>query len=413
MNVIKLAWRNLWRRKRRTAITAFSIGFGVLLAVTITGMTDYSYMNMINAGAAMGWGHITIASRGYHERPSLDNRLTEVKALGSGLLSVPGVNGVNTRIMGQAMFATARKSVGGMFIAIDPVLEPAEKNLFLRSIIEGEVFASAEGRGVVIGRKVAQKLGLKIGKKMIYTTTDVSGEIVSEIARVSAIFKTGVDEVDGTVVLLPIDRVRATLHYEAGDATLVAVTIDDPRHTGRVRDQIEARVGGRADVEVLSWRETQSDLAGLIALDRGSNYISQVLVALLIAAGIFNTLLMSVMERKKEFGVMMAIGMSPKILFQLVLIESVWMAMIGLFVGIIMTTPWYLYLYNIGLDLSASVGDDYSAGGVLVDPIFRIKLYRESAIAILGGVFSLTLFSGLYPAWRAMRIPPVESLRTL
>ena len=145
-------------------------------------------------------------------------------------------------------------------------------------------------------------------------------------------------------------------------------------------------------------------------MDRGGNYISQILIGLLIAAGILNTLLMSVMERTKEFGVMMAIGMSPKTLFKLIITESVWLALTGLITGIIITTPWYLYLYHIGLDFSGSIGDDYSAGGVLIDPIIHIRLFRESIITILSGVFFLTLISGLYPAWRASKVPPVESL---
>jgi ABC-type lipoprotein release transport system permease subunit len=84
-----------------------------------------------------------------------------------------------------------------------------------------------------------------------------------------------------------------------------------------------------------------------------------------------------------------------------------------LIAGIIITTPWYAYLYYVGIDFSGAIGDDYSAGGVLVDPIFHIRLYKESIVAILAGVFSLTILSGLYPAWRATRVPPIESLKTI
>jgi ABC-type antimicrobial peptide transport system permease subunit len=122
---------------------------------------------------------------------------------------------------------------------------------------------------------------------------------------------------------------------------------------------------------------------------------------------------MSVLERTREFGVMMAVGMSPATLFRLVLVESFWLALIGIVVGIVITTPWYAYLHYVGLDFSGAIGQDYSASGILVDPLFKIRLYKESAIAILAGVFALTLLSGLYPAWRAGRIPPVESLKAI
>ncbi len=412
MNITKLAWRNLWRRKRRTFITSFSIGFGVLLAVTFTGTGDYGYTNMINAGADMGLGHISVEPLAYNQTPALDKRLLQADTVRQIARQIPGVSDAMIRIMGQAIFASARKTIGGAFLAIDPTQESVATNLFIRSIVEGELFPSADGRGVVIGSKMARKLGLRLGKKLVYTTTDAQGEIVSEIARVTAIFKTGVNEIDGSMVLLPIDSVRATLNYAANDATLVAVYLADHRQIDYLRVVIESAVDN-PQTEVLSWKTTQPDLAGIIAMDRGGNYISQLLVGLLIAAGILNTMLMSVMERSKEFGVMMAIGMAPGTLFKLVITESIWLALVGLIVGLLITTPWYLYLYYIGIDFSAALGDDYSAGGVLIDPIFHIRLYRESAVAILSGVFLLTLISGLYPAWHATRMPPVESLKTL
>ena len=412
MKLGSMAWRNLWRRKRRTLITAISIGFGVMLAVTFTGSGDYWYTNMINAGATMGLGHITIEPHGYNQTPSLDKRLLNAGQIRKHVLTMPGVSNAIVRIMGQAMFASASKTIGGMFLAVDPSQESPDQNLLLRSLIQGQLFPGTDGRGIVVGSKMAKKLNLRIGKKLVYTTTDVSGEIVSEIARVTGIFETGVGEVDGALVLLPINSVRAILHYDDEDATLVAVTVNDQRYAERIRDKIAVAVGNPLR-EVLTWKQTQTELAGIITMDKSGNYITQVLIGLLIAAGILNTLLMSVLERTREFGVMMAVGMSPATLFKLVLVESFWLALIGLAVGIIITAPWYTYLHYVGLDLSGAIGKDYSAGGVLVDPIFRIRLYKESIIAILSGVFSLTLLSGIYPAWRAGRTPPVESLKAI
>ena len=413
MNLVTIAWRNVWRRKRRTVITAFSIGFGVLLAATFTGMAVYMYGNMIDASAATGFGHVTIAAEDYNRQPTLDKRLSGVQALRKQVMNEQGVDGVTTRIMGQAMFASAVKSVGGMFLAIDPVQESARFNLILRLIKDGEMFTRKDGAGVVVGKKLAEKLNLRIGKKLVYTTTDAKGEIVSEIARVSGIFATGVAEIDGGLVLLPIDRIRKVLGYRPDEATLLAVTLKDQRKAASVREQLEKSLGG-AGREFLSWRQTQADLAGLITVDSSSNYISQFLVALLIAAGVLNTLLMSVLERSREFGVMMAVGMSAQQLFRLVIIESVWLAIIGLVIGVLLTAPWYWYLDVYGLDFSSLLGgEDYSVSGVLVDPIVRLKLYVESTLAILASVFGLAILSGIYPAWRAGRIPPIESLRTI
>jgi ABC-type lipoprotein release transport system permease subunit len=420
MNLAGLAWRNIWRRKRRTGITAISIGFGVFLAVTFSGIGDYSYTNMINASAQMGLGHISIEAPDYHQSPALDKHINQVAAIQQMLKSTQGVESSYARIMGQGMFASAHKSVGGAFLAIDPDAETGAHNLFLRSLEEGQLFA-AKSRGVVVGRGMAQKLKLRLGKKLVYTTTDKNGEIVSEIARVTGIFVTGVKEVDNAFVLLPISALRHTVGYSGDEASLVAVMIEDQRYTTKVLAAVRERLDGEPGHnnlatqkrEILSWRETQSEVAGLISLDRSSNYISQVLIGLLISAGILNTLLMSVLERTREFGVMMAVGMAPFTLFFLVIIESICLAFLGLGVGVLLTIPWYFYLNRVGINMSGALGDDYTAGGVLIDPVLRLYLYPETIAAILIAVFLLTLLSGLYPAWRAGRIPPVESLKAM
>jgi ABC-type lipoprotein release transport system permease subunit len=412
MKIRTMAWRNLWRRKRRTYITAFSIGFGVLLSVTFTGIADDSYTKMINTSALMGLGHVTVEPKGYNETPSLNKRLSGADKLREKLLQMPGVQAALIRVMGQAMFASANKSIGGAFMAIDPSMEHPEQNLFIRSIIEGQLFSERDSGGAVVGITMAKKLNLGIGKKLVYTTTDVHGEIVSEIARVTGIFKTGVSEVDGSMILLPIDRIRSVLSYGPGDATLVSIEIKDQRRAIKMRDEIDAMMADPLR-EVLSWRETQSELASLITLDKSGNRIIQVLIGLLIAAGILNTLLMSVMERTREFGIMMAVGMSPSTLFRLVMIESFWLGILGLLLGVIITAPWYAFMYYHGIDFTGLIGSDYSASGVLIDPLVKIRLYRESATWILAALFSLTMLSGIYPAWHAGRIPPVESLKEI
>jgi len=412
MKLNKLAWRNMWRRKRRTLITAVSIAFGVLLSVTFTGAGDFFYTRMIDAGASMGMGHVTIKAKDHNRAPSLKKRLNHVTGLRQHTLKHQNVADAMTRIQGQAMFASANKSIGGMFIAIDPKQETPENNLFIRSIIKGSLFNSANSRGIVIGEKMAAKLKLRAGKKVVYTTTDASGEIVSAMERVTGIFKTHINEVDSSMVLLPISRVQKTLGYTPEEATLVAVVLKDQRFAERTRNLLSENPT-YTNAEVLSWHETQPDLAGMIAMDKSTNYISQVLIGLLVAAGILNTLLMSVLERKHEFGVMMAVGMTPFNLFRLVMIESIWLAVVGLIMGIFISIPWYLYMSEIGIDLSAAYADGSDLGGVLIDPIMHIHLYKESALAILLGVFTLAMSSGAYPAWQAGRVPPIESLKVI
>lgn len=406
-----LAWRTLSRNRRRTLITAFSIAFGIFLAVTFTGSGDYSYTSMIDTSAAMGLGHVSMEAVGYNARPALSRWFPDPDPVMELAGRQSTVTGVYPRIMGQAMFAAGAKNVGGMFLAIDPSRENAGHNFFIRSIVEGELFAESAGRGAVIGAEMAEKLNLRPGKKVILTVTDRDGQLTSELFRVSGIFRTGDRAADSGFVLLPLDRLRRTLGYENSGVTLVALYLDDQRRGSRVGRELARRVSFRQDIEVLAWHETQPDLAGLIAVDRLFNYLLQLLVGLVIGAGIMNTMLMSVLERRREFGIMMALGMAPAQVVRLVLIESFWLGCLGVAMGTALTVPWFYYMSVTGIDLSGLIGDEYSAGGVLVDPVLKLRLYKESGAAILVTVFVLTLAASVYPARRAGKIMPVDTMK--
>lgn len=298
-----------------------------------------------------------------------------------------------------------------MFMAIDPARENSEHNFFLRSVVAGELFADTDGRGAVIGKEMAEKLRLRPGLKMVVTVADKDGELTSELLRVSGVFRTGDHAADSSVVLLPLARMRDTLGYGPVGASLLAVYVADLRRVENVRSSLAADLSGQEALEVLTWRETQADLAGLIAVDRLFNYLLQLLVGLVIAAGIMNTMHMSVLERSREFGVMLALGMSPGQTARLVLVESFWLGCLGVVLGIAITAPWFYYMSRTGIDLSSLVGEDYSAGGVLVDPVMKLRLFRESGLAILGTVFALTLVAGIYPALRAGRMPPARTIK--
>jgi ABC-type lipoprotein release transport system permease subunit len=413
MKLNLMAWRTLSRNKRRTFITSFSIAFGIFLAVTFTGSGDYSYTNMINTSAIMGFGHITVAEQGYNERPSLSRWLSDTDLVEEKVGNLPGLEGSYPRIMGQGMFAAGAKSVGGAFMALDPKKETSAHNFFLRSIVKGEMFDDKDGRGAVIGVGMAEKLNLRLGKKLIVTVTDKDGELTSELLRISGLFKTGDRAADSSIVLAPLGRMQKVLNYGEDGVSFVALYVDDLHSVKAVQKELAGSLTGSKDIEILSWRKTQPDLSGLIAVDRLFNYLMQLLVGLVIAAGIMNTMQMSVLERTREFGIMMAVGMAPGQVVRLVLVESFWLGGLGIIMGIVISTPWFIYMSSTGIDLSGLVGDDYSAGGVLVDPVLKLRLFKESAFFILLAVFLLTIAASVYPAIRAGRIMPVDTIKEI
>lgn len=408
-----MALRTLVRNRRRTLITSFSVAFGIFLAVTFTGSGDYSYTNMINTSAAMGFGNISIEASGYNEKPSLSRWIADAGRMSTAVKDMPAVTGAYPRIIGQAMFAAGAKSKGAMVMAIDPERETKKHNFFLRSVVEGELFTDSDGRGALIGREMAEKLNIGLGKKLIITVTDKDGLLASELLRVSGLFQTGDQAADSGIVLVPLNRMRRTLGYGQQGATLVAVYLDDLREIKGVRAAMQKNASVYGDADILTWRDTQSELSGLIAVDRLFNYLLQLLVGLVIAAGIMNTMLMSVLERTREFGIMMALGMTPGQVVRMVIIESFWLGCLGILLGVLITIPWFYYMSHTGIDLSRHMGEDYSAGGVLVDPVMKLRLFKESALAILAAVFLLTLSASIYPAIRAGKILPVDTIKEI
>jgi len=405
-----MAWRNLWRNRRRTLVTLSSIAFGVMLAVLMTGLGDRSWTDVIDLAARMGTGHVTIQHPGYLDTPSLKRTIADASALEEIALATGEVTRAVGRISGQTMLAAADKSYGAAFIAVDPAAEDAGTLSVVDAFREGRMFASSRESGIILGSKLAENLGVRMGRKVVYTMTDKQGEIVSGLARVSGIIHTGAPSLDAGLCLLPIDTVREALGYREDEATEVALFVRDHRRSEALATRLDGLVGDGADA--LTWRETQPELAGFISMKIGGTIVFEIVIAILVAAGIFNTMFMSVMERLREFGVLMAIGFGPRRLFGLVMWESLWMALVGIAVSAVVTAGPYWVLHARGLDFSAMVGKGGSeVAGVVIDPILHVAIFPENVVVIGLAVILATLLSGLYPAWRAGRVVPVEAIK--
>lgn len=404
-----MAWRNIWRHRRRTLITLFSIAFGMLLAILFTGIGDATYSEMIDLAAKMGSGHVTIQHSAYLETPSFKHSLEGAKRLRDMAARDKDVKKATLRISGQAMFSTASNSAAAGFVAVDPTIENASTISYLEAIKVGEMFKSSRDNKIVLGSELASNLDLTIGKKVVYTLTDKQGEIVSGLARVSGIVKTGAPSIDGAIALLPLDTLRETLGYGEDEGVEIAVFLGDQRKSETVAKRLNANLTGNAVAR--TWSETQPDLADFITMKVSGALFFEMLIMILVAAGIFNTLFVSVMERIREFGIMLAIGFSPPKLFRLVVWESFWLGIVGL-IGAALLTSWpYYYLSTKGIDFSAMYKDSTEVAGVVMDSVLFVRIFPENAALIAGVVLVATIVAGLYPAWRAGRVVPVEAIK--
>jgi ABC-type lipoprotein release transport system permease subunit len=405
-----MAWRNLWRHRRRTLLTLSSIAFGVFLAIIITAFQDNSWTQMINLAARMGGGQVTVQHPEYLDTPTYSRTVENTDAKIEIAERHENVERAVERISGPAMLMSAAETFGAAFIAYDPQVENEDTLALLEAIAEGEPFSSPADRGIILGAKLAKNLGVELGDRVVYTMADKEGEIVSGLGRLSGIIRTGAPTADAGLALLPIDAVREVIGYAPDEAIQLAVFISDRRLSQAVSEDLLQEMGG--DAAVLPWFDVQPELAGFIAMKVVGAQVMEVVIAILVGAGIFNTLFVSVMERLREFGILMAIGFSPGRLFRLVMFESLWMAVIGLICAAVLTVGPYYYLATTGIDVTAFIGDQGTEiAGVAMSDTFNAGIYPESLFFIITAAVIAVLLSGLYPAWKAGRVEPVETIK--
>lgn len=411
-NVATLAWRNLWRNRRRTLLTMGSIVFGVFLAVVFTAMQDRNWKDMIDLAARLGGGHVSLQHPEYLDTPTLTRTVVRDEAVATALDGEGGrIARSVDRVVGPTMLATAGENFSAAFIAFDPGVEDETTLSILEALDVGEALEPGDAQGVILGHRLASNLGMELGDKVVYTVTDRNGEIVSGLARLRGTLRTNAPTVDGGFCLLPLDTVRDLLGYGDDESTMVAVFLQDQRKSGGVAGRLDRALG--ETVAAVPWNTSQPQLAAFIALKVGGAVVMEILIAVLVAAGIFNTLFVSVMERLREFGIMLAIGWSPGRLFRLVMMESVWLAALGLVGAFLITLGPYLYLSSTGLDLTAVYGGTVEVAGVGLDPVLKVGIFPRNAVLI--GLFAVvaTLASGIYPAWRAGKVQPVETIKVV
>ena len=409
-SLAKMAWRNLWRNRRRTYITLSAIVFGVFMAILMMAMQDRNWDDMIRLAARLGAGHVTIQHPEYLDSPTLTRTVQGTDRLKRLVAEDERVVRVVERITGFNLLSTARENIGAGFIAVAPEQEDEETLSFIEAIVEGEFFSSSTDGGIILGEKLASNLDVELGSKVVYTLTDKEGEIVSALARVSGIVRTGSPSVDAGISLLPIDTVREVVGFAPDEAIQIAAFVDDQRVSDAVVTDLDARVSD--DAAVLAWHELQPDLAVFIAMKVGGSVVMTLILAALVAAGIFNTLFVSVMERLREFGIMLAVGFSPGQLFGLIMLESAWLAVIGLAAAAAVTIGPYLYLASTGIDISAMIpADQVEIAGVGMSTTLRVGIYGKNVALIGVSALAAILLSGVYPAWRAGRTDPVETIR--
>jgi ABC-type lipoprotein release transport system permease subunit len=405
--VVKLAFRNLVRHLRRTLLTVTAIALGTGLALFSIGLGDGGHFQMIENGVRIGQGHLTVQKEGFLESPSTSLYVEDPNPFIAVIRKSPYVEKTFPRIRGEGILATAAGAEGVMFQGIDPSF-PGEATIFRKSLAEGKFLTGYDDASVVLGAKLADRLKLKLGKKVVLTTQDATGEITSTLLRVRGIFRTGSGTIDGNICLIPLGNIQKVLSMGEG-ITSIAVYLKNPFK----QEQALAEIGSQlpqGSSRLYQWQVLQPDLRDYVVIDDAFGYMIYAIILLIVAIGVLNTVLMSVMERRREIGILTAVGMESNQVMRMILVETVFITLIGIIFGLAIGLGINWYFSTYGLDLSKWSAEEWSLAGTVIDPVLRSHLRPHRVFGLCLAVFLLTVTMGIYPAWKASRTLPVEAM---
>lgn len=409
MKMFPIAARNLLRNTRRSLLTGAAIAFGVILILIMVGIQEGSYEDMIESGVSQLAGHVVVQDERYQSDPEVERVVQGASAIAQGLQQALPAATIAPRMQLGGLLVSPTSSVGAGLMGMDPAAE-ATIQKFDDQLVEGAWLEASDTRGIVIGVAMADRLGVELGDKLVFMGQYGGDEMASRLFRVRGVFETGTAELDGFTALAHLEAAQELLGR--GDvAHRVTVHLDDPHRTDEVRALVQERVDARG-VVVLTWWEALPQISTLIQVDRVSGDVMLIILGIIVAMGALNTMLMSALERTREFGVMLAIGLKPGQVFRLVLTEGLVLGLAGAAAGLVLGLIALYPLVHYGFDYSAMMGGGQSAemGGIsLSTQIHAAYAPVRMGTYVLGAVVFATL-AALYPAVHVARLEPVDAI---
>jgi len=401
---IKLAWRNIWRNKRRTIICSASVFFGVVLSSFMSSMQEGSYESYIKTIVNFYSGYIQIHQKGYWSDKIINNTLDYTLAKPK-IPSLKGITVTTPRLENYALASMEDITKGVMVIGIAPQQEDSITNLSKR-ISEGRYLTNGD-TGVVLGSTLAKYMKVGLNDTLILLSQGYHGGSAAGKYPVRGIIKQPSPDLDRTAVYMDMTTAQE-LFSAQGRLTSVVVMVDDADQVPVIKRKLALKLGD--EYEVMDWKEMNSMLIKQIDSDRASGIIMKGILYLIIAFGILGTVMMMTAERRKEFGVLVAVGMQKYKLGYVLLLETIMLGFVGVIAGIAASIPitWY-FLYH-PIPLTGQAAETMLQMGF--EPIMPFSMvpfvYYNQAITI----FVFTLLIGLYPVFNITRLEISKALRS-
>ncbi|WP_413111454.1 ABC transporter permease [Thaumasiovibrio sp. DFM-14] len=402
--IIKLAWRNLWRQKRRTILTAGSVALTLALSLFMRAMQEGVYTQNIDNSARFYTGYLQLQHPDYQDSSSIDDVISGHHEFVSALNQISDISHIIPRIESYALAAYGERSKGVMILGIAPDEEAAYSEINQR-ISAGQYF-SATAQGVLIGEGVAQHFNLNVGDELILYGQGYQGQTAAGVYPVLGIVKFPIKEIDRQLVYLPL-RQAQELFGLGQQVTSWVLHTHDIYTLPIIQEWLQQQYADQAVVR--SWREMSPEMAQQIDLDRVSGIFLMYILYGIVGFGVFATLIMMVLERQREFAVMIATGLERRKLLALVMIESFFMSMFGIVCGLAVALPIIFWFVFHPISLSGEYAEMMLELGW--EPVLPVLLTPRLLIEQVAMVLLIVCLCLGYPLWRVWRLNVVAAIK--
>ena len=404
--LLTLAFRNLWRNRRRTLLTLSAMVVSAALLILALGVFSGMFKDMLASATEQYYGHLVIAHPEYHLRRDLFAHLPVDILDQPAIKRELAITGKSPRLRSFGLLSRPETSQPIELLGIIPELEQQVTSL-QHQLTAGHYPAAEERNGALIGQGLARKMKVQPGDELVFVTQAADGSIGNDLLIVSGIFATGDSRHDNNLVLAPLPWLQQVLVLP-GRIHEVAMVVADPMTAAQVADRLTPHLP--ENIEVLDWGDLLPEMREVIAAYDVSRMIIVTILYLATGLGILNTFFMSVMERTREFGILMAQGMRPWTIRGLVLLETLLLGIIALAIGLFCGAVMTLYMQKIGIDLSGYITPVTYAGGTIL-PRLHAVFEAGNFLVPAGMLLLVSLFAGFLPANRAARLDPVAAVR--
>ncbi len=411
--LLLLSLRSVGRNARRSILTATAMALGLALLIFFRAIGDGLHEQWIDSAVRLGSGHVAIQAPDYLETGRLEHRLdsTRVDAVMRALQEPQVAAQVRDWAPHLTVTGLASSATSALPVSIEGV-DPARERSF--SILpdqlrDGRYLDAGDRLRAFVGEELADRLDLKVGDRFVLTAQAASGEVEGQMMRVAGTFHTGVQELDEGLVQVPLQTARRWLGVP-GALTTVAVLVDRSQETDAAVAQLDRALNGDDGIRVLGWRRSSPEMDAAVRIDDYGAYVFNVVLFAIIALAILNAVMMSVLGRKREFGILQALGLTGRETGLVVLGEGLFLTAAAGLVGMVIGFALTWGLFHDGLNLGALTQGMTVSGGIMnpvVVPIFRL----QQVVVSVASIVVIGTLSSLYPAFRATRLDVAEAMK--